>query len=90
MPAATLALATGILLLRRPDAFLRPRFSAEDGTIFFRQAMEDGLAAFAVPDAGYLHLVPRIVALAATALPSAAAPWVYAYGSLLCLLAVGA
>lgn len=42
----------------------------EDGTIFLEQALHDGPAAFARTYNGYLHLLPRVAAWAATAVPS--------------------
>lgn len=62
----TLLLAglVGILFLRRPDAFLRPQFWAEDFG-FLIDAEQYGLASLGMPQAGYLHTLPRLIALAA-------------------------
>ena len=81
-------LAAGILFLRRPDAFLRPQFKAEDGVIFFNDAYELGPGSLLSPYAGYLHTVPRIVACLAMAFDPAWAPAFYAYASLLVQLSV--
>lgn len=43
---------------------------AEDGAIFVEQAVHGGLAAVARPYAGYLHLVPRLLAVPIVALPA--------------------
>lgn len=51
-----------ILLLRRPDAFTNPQLWAEDGKIFLQQNEQYGIKALTMPYAGYLHLVPRLVA----------------------------
>ncbi len=57
--------AVGLLALRDTDAFLRPDFWAEDGRAFFRGWNMFGWSSFIEPYAGYLHLIPRIVAAAA-------------------------
>ena len=61
--------AVGLLALRDTDAFLRPDFWAEDGRAFFRGWNMFGWSSFIEPYAGYLHLMPRIVAAAAGLLP---------------------
>jgi hypothetical protein len=87
--AVTMAvLAAAILLLRRPDALLRPQFKAEDGVIFFNDAYEQGPGCLLAPYAGYLHTVPRIVACLAMAFDPAWAPAFYALASLLVQLSV--
>ena len=50
------------MLQRKPEALTKPQFWAEDGAIFFRQSFQLGSRSFFVPYAGYLHLIPRIVA----------------------------
>ena len=53
-----------LLVVRRADALTNPQFWAEDATIFFKTAFEQPtLASLLAPYAGYLHLVPRCVAL---------------------------
>jgi hypothetical protein len=51
---------------------------AEDAWVFLADALDDGIAAVPTPFAGYLHLVPRLVALAAGAAPLDIAPLVLA------------
>ena len=51
------------LLFRRYDAFDNPQIYAEDGKIFLQQYKELGIASLFKPYAGYLHTVPRLVAL---------------------------
>jgi hypothetical protein len=51
------------LYFRRPDAFLKPQIYAEDGPIFLQQYFELGIKSLITPYAGYLHTVPRIIAL---------------------------
>lgn len=84
-----LAAVAVILFVRKTDAFLHPQFWAEDGAVFFLQDYTLGPAAVWEPYAGYLHLVPRGVALASGALlPYAALPHAYNYASLLLTLLV--
>jgi hypothetical protein len=52
-----------IIFLRRPDAFLNPQFWAEDGVIFFKECYYYNLTSALTPYAGYLHFIPRIIAL---------------------------
>jgi hypothetical protein len=86
-----LAIATLILLIRKPECFLNPQFWAEDGPIFFLQQYEQGARAVFQPYAGYLLLVPRLVALFAdTFFPYSAIPFVYNYSSLALTLGVAA
>ena len=57
-----------LLFLRKPHALHTPQLYAEDGTIFL--AFNDllGLRAFFEPYMGYLHLLPRLIAWAASRL----------------------
>jgi hypothetical protein len=66
-----------ILILRKPDSLRNPQFFAEDGTVFFIGARQLGLQTVTNPYGGYLHLVPRIVALAANYLDPASIPAAY-------------
>jgi hypothetical protein len=64
-----------IVISHRPDAVLHPQFWGEDGATFYADA--HNLGAWSVlfhPYAGYLHIVPRLVAAIAQMLPLAAAP----------------
>ena len=80
---SVLVLATIILAVRRTDAFVNPQFWAEDGVIFFLQQYENGWTAVVKPYAGYLHLIPRLVALFADSFFSySSAPAVYNFSSL--------
>lgn len=72
------AIATIILLIRKTDSFLNPQFWAEDGVIFFLQQYDKGTSAIFQPYSGYLHLVPRLIALFADAFFNySAIPFVY-------------
>ena len=53
----------GALLYRRFDAFTRPQLWAEDYAIYFLQYEQFGFKALFMPYGGYLHFVPRLVAM---------------------------
>ncbi len=75
-----LALCAAILVmlaLRRPDALLNPQFWAEDGSVYFSDALVKGPASIFVPYAGCLWILPRIVALGVSLLPAVWAPFVF-------------
>lgn len=79
--ATTVAFHTGAFLLaflimfsRRPDAVLLPQFYAEDGTFWYADAYNHTWRCLFMAEAGYLHTVPRLVALFALPFPLAAAP----------------
>ncbi len=76
------------ICLRRPDAWFQPQFELEDGAVFFGQNYNFGWRAILTPYSGYLHLIPRLVAFVAGALPLTVQPAVYGYVSLALLLAV--
>ncbi len=85
----TVVVAAVVLFIRKTDSFLNPQFWAEDGTIFFLQQYENGASVIFQPYAGYLHLVPRLVALFAdTFFPYSEAPLIYNFSSLLLTLFV--
>ena len=72
------ALAFVLLVLRRPDAVLKAQFWAEDGVQFFSaQAMHGSWRTLFEPYAGYLHLIPRLVAAGASPLPARLVPLFY-------------
>ena len=69
-----------ILFIRKTDSILNPQFWAEDRTVFFLDQYHDGVSSVFQPHAGYLHLVPRIIALLADLVFTVpAAPYVYNY-----------
>lgn len=59
---AAAILSALLISLLAPDAFVEPRFWAEDGPIFYSQQRSEGIAAIWQPYAGYLHLIPRLIA----------------------------
>jgi hypothetical protein len=84
-----LSVAALILFIRKTDSFINPQFWAEDGAIFFLQQYENGPSALFQEYAGYLNLVPRLIALIADLFfPYSAIPAFYNYSSLLLTLCV--
>lgn len=53
----------GVLYFRRTDAFTYPQMWAEDFPIFFQQYEQMGVRTLIVPYGGYLHFVPRLIAI---------------------------
>jgi len=89
-PAAlVLCACAAALLARRAAAFTNAQFWAEDGH-FFERAYVLGARSLLVPYAGYLHAVPRLIALAAAPLDPAAAPLAYTSAAALLTLYVAA
>jgi hypothetical protein len=78
-----------ILFYRKPDAFLNPQFWAEDGTVFFKGCIDYGFKSITIPYAGYLHLVPRLIACAASLFPFSMTPTIYNFSALAAMLLVG-
>jgi len=73
-----LVVALGLLISRRPDAFFLPQFYAEDGAVWYQQAYNDGiLHSLTINYAGYLQVLPRMVAAVSLLLPLPAAPWLF-------------
>jgi hypothetical protein len=50
-----------ILLSRRPSTLFFSQFWAEDGFVFFHEALKYGWRSVVIPSAGYIHLVPRTI-----------------------------
>lgn len=85
-PALWTLCAGIVLAVRFPDWLLRPRLWAEDGNVFFPDARTLGLYSLVKPSAGYLHTVPRLIALAGNLVDPVFIPPLYVYGSLLVTL----
>ena len=67
-----------LLMLRRPDAVANPQFWAEDGVVFFRDQIVHGAwGSLFHPCAGYLNLIPRLVAAFASLFPARDAPLIF-------------
>jgi hypothetical protein len=75
--ASVVVLAACALFLRGGPRLLYASLHHEDGQVFLSQAHNDGLAAFVEPYAGYLHLIPRIIAAVLEPFPVTAAPVLY-------------
>jgi hypothetical protein len=72
------AVASAVVISRRPDAFTNPQFYAEDGWIWFSYAYNLGpWHSLLLPLQGYFQTQPRLVALIATAFPLSWAPLIY-------------
>ena len=65
-----------IVVSRRPDAILNAQFFAEDGRVWFGDAYSYGLYSLFMPEAGYLHVLHRTIALFALLFPLSLAPLV--------------
>jgi hypothetical protein len=82
-------IGAAVSLLRQPGAGALDTIWAEDGSIFLSQVVSDGpLSSFTTSYAGYHHLVPRLLALVATAFPASAAAEVLAIGAALAVALV--
>lgn len=88
--AATLLGCLVLLFLRKPEALTTPQFWAEDGTQFFEAARDDGAGSLLAPYNGYRHVLPRVIALAATALPPGHAPAIFNASAALTMLLAAA
>ncbi len=80
--AALAFLAALLLFLRSPSYLTHARFYAEDGVVFFYQQVTLGWQAFLHPSAGYLHVVPRLLAQLDALLPVRTEPFDYALESI--------
>jgi len=71
-------LLAALLLLRQPGSLLHPQFWAEDGTLFFQEAFNNGFwSTILQPASGYLHSFPRLVAGFSQLFPMEQAPLVF-------------
>ena len=67
-----------LALLRIPDlGYIQNSLWAEDGSLFFREAVSNGFSSLFSPYAGYLHLYPRIVALISSYISISLTPYLY-------------
>jgi len=72
-----------LMSLRRSDLLTNPQFWAEDGSVYFFTQLVDGTrAALFQPYAGYLLLIPRLVAASATLSLAHRAPLIYSLAAL--------
>jgi hypothetical protein len=75
--ALIFAAAFVLLFLRRPDALTNPQFCAEDGVWYAQAYNWSGWSELPVPIAGYLHVVPRLIARISLLVPLRWAPLVF-------------
>jgi hypothetical protein len=81
--AGVLLAVAAVLVARRPGALIKPDLWAEDGVLFFRDQLVHGFPhTLTIPAAGYIYLLPRLVAGAAMLLPLSAVPLAYGIFSL--------
>ena len=74
---AAFLVALALVVSRRPDGITNPQFWAEDGKLWYAQAHQHGLAALALPAAGYLQSFSRLVAGLSLAVDLRWAPLVF-------------
>src|SRR5258705_6445526 len=69
---------TVLVVSRRPDAFTKPQFWAEDGTFWFAAAYNQGpLIGFRTPAGGYYQSFARLAAAASLPFGLRAAPLLF-------------
>lgn len=78
---ALVPVGTVVQLLRQDGIPAYDTVWAEDGGLFLAGALSDPLGSIVDPYTGYLHVVPRLVALVVAAVPLEAAAFVFAAGS---------
>ena len=76
-----------IYVVRRPSSIVSPAFWAEDGTIFFKGAIETGWRAIFEPFAGQLLLFQRGIAFLAAPLPVLIQPAIYSVSAIVAAVA---
>jgi hypothetical protein len=76
------AVCIAVLLARRPDLLTMPQFYAEDGVVFFRDAVVAGVPSIFISYAGYHQLVSQAVALIASPLPFTWQPASYVWATI--------
>ena len=66
-----------LLLVKSPDAVLRPQLWAEDGSVFYAEQFGIGWPLLFVPYAGYMNFIPRLIAWSASAASPRHIPLIY-------------
>ena len=70
--------AFAILLTRRPDAFFKAQFWAEDGAVWYSDAYNAGIIhSLFLPHAGYFQTISRLTASIAQFFPLVYAPFIF-------------
>lgn len=75
---AWMLVIVSVFAWRGRDALAHPQLWAEDG-VFLLDAIQEGLRVLFAPYAGYLHLLPRLIAWAATRLNAGWIPAIFVY-----------
>jgi hypothetical protein len=74
-PVLAFFVAAGLVVSRRPDAILHAQFWAEDGTVWFADAYNQGwFASLFRTQAGYFQTLPRLAAALSLLVPLSWAP----------------
>lgn len=74
------------LCFRKFEAIINPQFWAEDGTVFFVDAYNQGVECIFNAYAGYLHTYPRLTSIIASYFPIEIAPYIYNGSSILLIV----
>jgi hypothetical protein len=75
----TAAMVAILLVGRRPESLFHAQLFAEDGPIFYQHALTDGAVRSVFEQySGYLHVILRLTADLAAALPAIVAPTIFA------------
>jgi hypothetical protein len=81
-PWLVFVLLGALLFVRQPQDFLVPQLNAEEGSVFFQEAYNQGfLASFFSSEAGYYHLLLRLTAGLALLAPLEFVPFVFKFVS---------
>jgi hypothetical protein len=88
LTAAMVALGSVVYVLRRPTALSEPQLLAEDGPILLLQTLQRGWRSFNDAYAGYLIVIPRLLAWLVSPLPIRLTPVLYAWAATLFAAAV--
>ncbi len=83
LPFTVAGLGACLLFLRAGPRLRYAALHHEDGQVFLSQAHNRGVAAFVEPYAGYLHVIPRVIAAVLEPFPVTAAPVLYCVAALL-------
>ena len=79
---AVFGVTVALVFARAPDALRAPQFWAEDAVVFWVQQYEQGFPGSLLrPSAGYLHVVPRLIAALADFLPYQMHPAAFVAGA---------
>lgn len=77
------AVAFLLIFSRRPDAVLNPQFWAEDGSVWYQQAYNDGaISALFTSEAGYFQTISRLVAGFSQLFPLEYAPFIFNFSAI--------